>query len=200
LAIYGNAGAATLHGFLVGLARTCRVRVENEAALAGPARVFAYWHADALLGFVFLLQRLRHVRFAALCHPAPSLRPWEVLGRRLGWEVALGSSGHGGKAAAERVAAWLREGRSTFVCPDGPAGPPRVLKRGAVVMALESGRPLVPLRFACEREVELPRWDRLRVPAPGSAVTVTCGDPIAPEGDGAEAESALARALGALTR
>ena len=92
--------------------------------------------------------------------------------------VVLGSTGHGGRAAAEQLVRELRDGRSTGIAPDGPGGPARVPKRGVFHIAAQTGLPIVPLRFTLSRAWHLPTWDRKRLPQPFSTIHVRFGEPI----------------------
>jgi lysophospholipid acyltransferase (LPLAT)-like uncharacterized protein len=157
--------------------------------------VLCYWHRDALLGFVYVLGL--PTTFAALCHPHWRLKPWEVLARWHRWRLVAASSGNDGQRGARAVAEALCQGCSTFVCPDGPAGPPGTLRRGALHMAAQGGVPVVPLRFRCALAVALPGWDRMRLPLPGATVTVLVGAPIpVADADLDAAAQALGEALG----
>src|SRR5262245_59253297 len=94
---------------------TCSITVDHPERLeAGGPRVYAYWHAMAMTAFVLLFDLPGP--FTALCHPAWHLRPWEVLARRHRWRIVMGSTGHGGRAASERIIGDVRDGYSTFVC------------------------------------------------------------------------------------
>jgi len=109
----------------------------------------------------------------------------------------MGSAGHGGIEAAERIAESLAEGYSTFVCPDGPSGPARRLKRGVLHMASKAGTPIVPMRISSDRAVWLPRWDRFCLPLPSATVRVRCEEAIRVTEEGFdEAEARLVAALG----
>ena len=110
-----------------------------------------------------------------------------------GIDTILGSTGHGGRKAAEQLVRELRAGRSTGIAPDGPGGPARVLKRGVFHIAAQTGVPIVPLRFTLSRAWQLPTWDRKRLPQPFSTITVRFGKPISvPEDSFDEAMSAAA--------
>ena len=61
---------------------------------------------------------------------------------------------------------------------DGPGGPPRVLKRGALDMALASGRPIVAIRFEYERAIRTREWDRKWLPLPGSRIHIRESEPL----------------------
>ena len=132
-------------------------------------------------------------------HPRWYMRPVHVLLRARGVErIILGSTGHGGQDALDGVVACLRDGFSTGVAVDGPAGPAHVPKRGALAMALASGRPIVAIRFEYDRAWRGSAWDRKAFPVPGSRVRVIETGPIAVTADTLDAaRDALVRGLGA---
>ena len=92
--------------------------------------------------------------------------------------IILGSSGHGGREAAERLVQELRDGRWTGIAPDGPGGPPRVAKRGVGHIAAQTGAPIVPLQFTLSRALELPTWDRKRLPCRSPRSRCASAQPI----------------------
>jgi lysophospholipid acyltransferase (LPLAT)-like uncharacterized protein len=193
--LYRIGGAAVLDGYMDVLGHSCELELEDAQRLAEdtPA-IFAYWHEWALAGFVFLIASRRPL--ATLCHPSLKLSPWAEFGRRRGWRIVLGSTGHGGRVAANEVVGSLRDGLSTFVCPDGPAGPRHFLHRGALHMASQSGVPIVPIRFHCTRAPRFRGWDRMWLPLPGSSIRASIGEPITVEGDLEEPARLLSAALG----
>lgn len=174
---YANAAATGLIAYLRLLQHTCRIDIVGEHPLRlGRPVIITYWHEFVIAGFVMVLEAERPL--ACLCHPAWHLSPWVELGRRHQWHVVLGSTGHRGRAASEEVISLLRQGWSTCIFPDGPAGPPRVAHHGVVHMAQRSGAPIVPVRFECDLAVRLPSWDHMRAPIPGSTIRAIVGAPI----------------------
>jgi lysophospholipid acyltransferase (LPLAT)-like uncharacterized protein len=112
-------------------------------------------------------------------HPAWFMKPIHVLIKLVGVKgLVLGSTGHGGQEAADQLAAYLKQGYSTLITPDGPHGPPRVLKKGVLHLALQSEVPIVPLRIKTPYCLTLPTWDRKRFPLPSSRIQVIYGEPI----------------------
>ena len=175
-----------LYGFGVGLAQfaysclihwTCRIRYEGREALAADRNcIYAVWHGDLQSYFCVFLQHRQH---SWIMHPSWHLKPVQICMRLCGIDrIILGSSGHGGRAAAERLMQELRAGRWSGIAPDGPAGPARVAKRGVGHIAAQTGVPIVPLRFTLSRALELPTWDRKRLPLPFSTICVRFGAPI----------------------
>jgi lysophospholipid acyltransferase (LPLAT)-like uncharacterized protein len=72
-----------------------------------------------------------------------------------------------------------REGASVVVSPDGPVGPYRRAKPGALIVARESGIPLLPWAVAVRPALRLGRrWDRHVVPLPFCRMRVVQGEPI----------------------
>ena len=90
----------------------------------------------------------------------------------------MGSTGHGGREAADEIVDHLKEGYSTVVFPDAPRGPPFELKDGVLHMSLRSGVPIVSVRFRLSRYVKLKGWDRKRLPMPFGRIRVEFREPI----------------------
>lgn len=184
-----------LYGYSVGLAQfaysclihwTCRIRYEGRELLAADRNcIYAVWHGDLQSYFCTFL---RHRQHSWMMHPSWHLKPVQICMRLCGIDrIILGSSGHGGREAAERLINELRAGRCSGIAPDGPAGPSRVAKRGVGHIALKAGVPIVPLRFTLSRALELPTWDRKRLPLPFSTITLRFGRPIAVDTENFEA-------------
>lgn len=71
------------------------------------------------------------------------------------------------------------EGASPVVSPDGPLGPYRVAKPGALIVARESGLAIRPWALTASPSIRLRgRWDRQVVPLPFSRIRVVEGEPI----------------------
>lgn len=175
-----------LYGYGVGLVQfvysclihwTCRIRFEGlETLPTDRNRIYTVWHGDLQSYFCVFL---RHRQHTWMMHPGWQLKCVQVCMRLCGIDrIILGSSGHGGREAAQRLVQELRDGRCTGIAPDGPAGPPRVAKRGVGHIAAQTGVPIVPLRFTQSRAWQLPTWDSKRLPLPFSTITVRFGQPI----------------------
>ncbi len=201
LHLYGWGVAAGMYGFFALQRLTVRVEVSGaERIRAGEGYVFCHWHGLVPLLFQAGVPRLPAALagrpHAWMQHPLWYMKPVHVFLCMMGVrEIVLGSSGHEGRRAADDIARLLRAGWSTVVLPDGPAGPPRVLKRGVLHLAARSGVPVVPLRIDASRRLTIPTWDRKQVPLPFSTISLAVGDPIL-VGDLDRAERELAAALG----
>ena len=93
-------------------------------------------------------------------------------------KIIFGSSGHGGKDAADKLVSYLKEGYSTVINPDGPAGPEKVLKKGVLYVAQASGVPVVPLKINVGWALNLPTWDHKKIPLPFTTIEVIYEKPI----------------------
>lgn len=113
-------------------------------------------------------------------------RDGEILARvlrRLGYGVARGSSTRGGGGGLQEMVEAGRAGRPLAFTPDGPRGPARRCKPGAVRAAAETGLRVVPLAASATASRRLGSWDRFMVPAPGAGIRVARGKPLrVPEG------------------
>lgn len=145
--------------------------------------IFCHWHSLVPLSLECtvpsipaVLDRSSH---ALMQHPSWYMKPVHVLLRLMGVErIILGSTGHSGREAAERVVEYLRKGYSTVLIPDGPSGPAFVLKKGILHMSLQSGVPIVAMQISATRFFELKTWDRKKLPYPFSRISVRIGKPI----------------------
>jgi lysophospholipid acyltransferase (LPLAT)-like uncharacterized protein len=89
----------------------------------------------------------------------------------------------GQRAEAARLSLELarlgREGASPVVSPDGPFGPYRRAKPGALIVARDAGLPLQPWAVAVRPPWRLRgRWDRHLVPLPFCRLRVEEAEPI----------------------
>ena len=98
-------------------------------------------------------------------------------------EMAYGSSGNSGKEALERVNAQLRNGYSTMINPDGPAGPIKKLKVGVLIMAKETGVPIIPITMDASPKWVMNTWDKKKQPLPFSKIRIEYHEPIYIRGD-----------------
>jgi lysophospholipid acyltransferase (LPLAT)-like uncharacterized protein len=157
---------------------TQRVEYRGEEHLrASPNHIYAFWHENLPIHFIVNLS-IKEPQIW-LQHPALFMKPIHVCVKLMGLkELAYGSSGNKGKAALERVNHQLRKGYSTMINPDGPAGPPKKLKPGVLIMAKETGVPIIPITMDASPKWVLGTWDKKKQPLPFSKITVRYHEPI----------------------
>jgi len=103
-----------------------------------------------------------------------------------------GSSTRGGRAAFREMLELARQPVDLVITPDGPKGPRHQVKEGVVQLARLSGRPVVPMAFACSRGYRFSSWDHFLLPLPPGRGVFSFGAPLY-YGEGDTAESFLLR-------
>jgi lysophospholipid acyltransferase (LPLAT)-like uncharacterized protein len=193
---YGYGAGVALQSLVALIRRTCRIERPPSSDFGQP-RIECIWH-EHLPAYVSTCLPEPRRRYAWMNHPIWYMRPVHVMLAMNGvTELALGSSGHGGQAALERIVQYLRDGYSTALAVDGPAGPLHELKRGALDLGIATGCPVVGIRFEYERDVRLGGWDRKHFAVPFSRIRVIEGKPLFVTHENYEASrSALRVALG----
>ncbi|MCA8934686.1 MAG: lysophospholipid acyltransferase family protein [Planctomycetes bacterium] len=174
---------------------TCRWQVEGDDAFR-----------DDLLqrrrSFIFLLWHNRMPAFFAYAtslvvrNPAFSMesiisasRDGELLARPIrelsGGEIRGSSSKDAAKALRTAVAL-AKAGSNIASVGDGPRGPRYRLKPGLILLARESGLPIIPVTWAGSGVLQMHRaWDQLMIPLPGSRIRLRFDAPVsvAPDAD-----------------
>jgi lysophospholipid acyltransferase (LPLAT)-like uncharacterized protein len=110
--------------------------------------------------------------------------------QRFGYGAVRGSSTRGGVGAVVEMVRLMRRGCTTAFTIDGPKGPPRAAKLGAVLLAKKSGHPILPVTMALQRRWIARTWDSFQVPKPFSRACVFVAEPIYVAADADEAELA----------
>ena len=107
---------------------------------------------------------------------------------RFGMRAVRGSSGRGGRDALDGMIEVLNAGGvSAGVIVDGPRGPALEAKMGALIMARETGLPVVPGTWWARPVVHVRSWDRTIVPLPFSRIVFAFGPALfVPRNAGAE--------------
>jgi lysophospholipid acyltransferase (LPLAT)-like uncharacterized protein len=107
-----------------------------------------------------------------------------IVAERLGLETIRGSGDHGAdfhrKGAVPAFMAMLTALRDNYnigLTADVPKVS-RVVGRGIVMLARESGRPIFPVGIATRRRIELNNWDRSCINLPFSRGAMVAGEPI----------------------
>ncbi len=97
---------------------------------------------------------------------------------RWGYKTLRGSSSHSIVRAWNEMKRELEEGGELIIVPDGPRGPDRTMKPGALKLAKETGAYLVPFSFSSSKKKNLKSWDSFLIPLPFSRIVAVYGEPI----------------------
>lgn len=173
------------YSYVTAVGLTTRLRVlgqerRDRLRAEGQRFIYAFWHQRQVL-----------FTWTHRDDPADVLvsrsKDGELIARtmelsRIG--ACRGSSSRGGAAAARELMESVSAGRDIGITPDGPKGPARQVKEGAVFLAQKLGIPILPLTNAMTHRLELARaWDRFHVPLPCGRAVLVYGEPI-PVGPG----------------
>jgi lysophospholipid acyltransferase (LPLAT)-like uncharacterized protein len=161
------------------LASSWRLEVSGEQHVArlrsaGERIIYAVWHGA-------LLPPLWHRRRQGITLLVSSHRDGTRLAdaaRRWGYRVAFGSNTRGGSGGLRSVVRALAKGTEVAFTPDGPRGPARVAKPGAVAAAQHGEAFIVPIGAAAEPAWRASSWDGFTVPRPFSRVRLVYGEPF----------------------
>ena len=160
------------------LGSTARFRVEgwehwDESWRGGPP-VMAFWHEQIFLTTYYFRRRPIVVMTSRSFDG-------EYIARfiqRFGYGAARGSSTRGGVGALVEMARLVRRGCAAGFTVDGPRGPRRVAKTGALLLAKKTGRPVLPFAVTAESFGRLGSWDRLQIPKPFTRAFVRLAPPL----------------------
>jgi lysophospholipid acyltransferase (LPLAT)-like uncharacterized protein len=173
--VYGYGGGLIFYLYGLLMHATCKIKFTGSP-MPTSAAAFCIWHKDLALYFIVFTKVKKQVW---MNHPAWYMKPVHVTLHLNGVEhICLGSSGNSGKAALQKVIGYLKQGYSTTVACDGPAGPPLELKPGILFMSRDAQVPVVPLRFSSNKSKRIGGWDKKIIPALFSEIIVDVGQPV----------------------
>lgn len=136
--------------------------------------VLAFWHSTMLLPWYVH----RNQNFAALTSLS---KDGDLLARQLkswNYKVVRGSSSKGGDIALGIMVDLAKNKYSIAITPDGPRGPVRQFKAGAVITAKKSGIPIVLAGVGFSNKRKLKSWDSFEIPKFFSKAKIVYSEPI----------------------
>ena len=195
--------AGVLGKALVGsLFTTVRVERSGQEHLAEFRKerrpvIFVFWHGR-------LLPLVHAHRHEGACVLVSEHGDGEYIARiieRYGFETVRGSGTRGRVQGLRGLIRAAQSGQNLAVTPDGPRGPNRIVKPGALVVARLTGLPLIPVGVGGSSTWMANSWDRFMVPKPFSTVSIAYGHPsfIPREADQEEIDTASGALQAALT-
>ena len=165
--------------FILPMRATLRVKFEGEENIKKGPFIACIWHQD--LGPLFASLKKFGGYQIWMNYPVWYMKPIHFLLGFIGIkELVLGASGHQGKEAAIKLGELLKEkNASTTIAVDGPIGPAKVLKKGALYMGIQTGFPIIPLSFDLRPCFTLrPSWDGKKGTIPFGSLKVVCHEPL----------------------
>jgi len=159
--------------------KSCRWKIMGDGPYramreAGRPVVLLIWHGKIFVVPFFFRKR----GILALVSPS---KDGEFVFRLMdgwGYKLIRGSGSHPMKTAWIEMIKELNEGGEVMIIPDGPKGPDRKFKLGAVKLATETGAVMVPFSFSARRRKILRSWDRFEMFFPFTKIAAVYGEPI----------------------
>ncbi len=181
-----------IHTYALLVSHTSRYVVRGKehfekAWTEGQPVIFAAWHGMTMMGLCYFFRFYSDHRYAVL---VPADRRGNTLAtwfRLLGIEPYSIDHYSTSLSQARGVVHLMRavkRGANTFINPDGPDGPPYVVKPGVVYIAQKMGGRLLPSAAFTATKYTLKRWDRYSVPLPFSRIAIVMGEPVPAPRDG----------------
>ncbi|MBV9610135.1 MAG: lysophospholipid acyltransferase family protein [Acidobacteria bacterium] len=200
IAIYGWLGYLLIR--LIGLTLRYRVSIEEGGpteAYIQPA-IYPLWH-ECMISALFYY-RGRGV--PVMSSPSFDAEYTARILQRFGYTLVKGSSSKGAVRAILGMQKALQAGKTITLTIDGPRGPRHVAKPGPVLLAKNTGVPIVCFHVAVKPSwVVRSSWDQLQIPKPFSRALLRASkliyvprdaDSAAMERYHAEMQAALERA------
>jgi lysophospholipid acyltransferase (LPLAT)-like uncharacterized protein len=168
---------------------TVRFEVEGwenyeKVEVGGRRPILSFWHARIFLSTLFFRNR-------GIVVITSKSKDGEYIARfiqRFGFGAIRGSSSRGAARALIEMKRVMAEGRAIGITVDGPRGPRREAKPGAVYLAKLTGNPILPFQVEPESCWILNTWDRMQIPKPFSKALITIAEPIYVSGEADEDE------------
>ena len=187
--------APTLLRLLSGSWKLERLGMDHwERARAASGCLLTLWHGRMLLG----IRAHEKLGIHVLVSPSDDGSLITMMLTRFGYHTVRGSSNKNPARAIRALLTQLASGATIAITPDGPRGPRHSINPGAVWIARESGFPILPCGFVCDRAWHLKSWDRFTVPKWGARVRLVYGEPLRVPKDASDEDMrALSEEMGA---
>jgi len=151
---------------------TLQIKIINQSALSKKA-VFIFWHSQMLAGWSLF----KNNKSCALVSQSKDGEILSAMLKEWDYKVSRGSSSKGGKEALRDLIEAGNNGYSIVITPDGPRGPARQIKNGALVIANECKIPIIPVKIIySSKKILLKSWDKFQIPYPFSKCKVIFGN------------------------
>ncbi len=150
--------------------KTLRIKINNFPD-PGLNHIYIFWHSKMLAGWWLFKDR----NAAALVSQS---KDGDILTNVLNnwnYKVVRGSSSKGSKDALLQITSLVKQNHSAVITPDGPRGPAKEIKNGALIISNKCGVPVVPVRIIYSKKKILKSWDKFEIPFPFSKCIVDFG-------------------------
>ncbi|HEV8052019.1 MAG TPA: DUF374 domain-containing protein [Parachlamydiaceae bacterium] len=179
--------------------KTCRIQIKGlqtfiETAEKQPC-ILMLWHNKLVLVSEILNSHASQFIYTAFISKSRDGDPLAILAESYSIGRVLRVPHNARHLALNQLIDSLKnKGEIIVITPDGPRGPPLVVKPGIILAARESEASVIPFSWQAKHFWQLKTWDRMKIPKPFTTIDVVFGKPVnVPKeaGIGYENESAL---------
>jgi hypothetical protein len=136
--------------------------------------IIVFWHTKMLPGW----RLFRNNNSIAVVSTSKDGELLVSLLKRWGFSFIRGSSSKGGKEVLENIVEFAKS-NYVLITPDGPRGPEKVMKAGAVVAASRAEVDLIYLNIDIEYKIIFSKsWDKFQFPLPFTKIKIKISEPI----------------------
>ena len=159
---------------------SCRWQVEgleniNKIVNENESAILAYWHGNMLIPYYKLAKYKFHILAGFHRDAELGVR----IGEKLGWNFFRGSSSKRGSEVFQDIVDFLTiKGRVVVFTPDGPKGPAKISKPGAVRAAQKLSIPIIPIAGRSRKSWGFTNWDTFHVTKPFTKIVLKIGEPM----------------------
>lgn len=154
------------------LSKTWRIKILG--VIDNQPKVIAFWHGMMLPVWFYFRKQENKTAIISKSKDGEILSKYLKL---LKYNLIRGSSSSGGKGVIEQASKSAKES-IVLITPDGPRGPNRVMKVGAVKIAYNAGVPLQLCNVKISKSIKLNNWDKFQIPLPFSSITLSFSEII----------------------
>lgn len=149
-------------------------RIRELGTVDNHPKVIAFWHGS-MLPVWFYFRKLNSK--AGIVSKSKDGQILSDYLKMLNFKLIRGSSSKGGKEVIEKAVLKAQES-IIFITPDGPRGPNRKMKIGAVLISYKAKVPLQLCSVETGWSIKLNSWDKFVIPLPFSKVTLKFSEMI----------------------
>ena len=154
-----------------------KTKVVGESNIEGlDSFILVSWHGKVL----GLMEHMKHKGYFALVSQSRDGELITRIAKNFGYSFFRGSSNKGGKEAIKNMDNFFRENTNAkiIITPDGPTGPEHKVKPGALILAQNSGRPIIPMIVDVKNSWKFKNWHTFYLSKPFSKMRVVFGEPL----------------------
>lgn len=150
--------------------------------------ILIFWHRHIFAVIAYLLRFSKTSSITALVSGSKDGKMLQSVLKAFHFNVVEGSSSEGGFSSLLHLERSLKADQTILITPDGPKGPPEIIKPGALHVARYSEKPLIAIHVKYSSHWQLKSWDRAVLPIPFSRCEMIFSDPLTLRRESSEIE------------